>query len=86
MSSAKHAWMPYEKLSLFNQGRELLESLIKSNPENIELRYIRYCIQLNIPSFLGYDNRVSDKLFLQLHLKQIDDAELNQMVQSILTK
>lgn len=60
-----HSYNPYTKLSYFNKGKNTLEQIIEKNPDNVELRYLRYCIQTNVPSFLGYySNKNEDKKVL----------------------
>lgn len=66
MIKANHQISPIQKLSSFRNGKKLLEKAIDAAPTDIELRYIRYAIQISIPSFLGYkDNLNEDKAFLQ---------------------
>ncbi len=53
---SKYVKFPTTKFKFFKRGKELLNSLIEKNPKNIELRYIRYIFQHQIPKFLGYYN------------------------------
>ena len=56
---------PWKKLRLFNNGKELLERMIKENPNDIEPRFVRLTIQKNAPSFLHYSSDlISDKNFI----------------------
>ncbi|CAA7387621.1 hypothetical protein [Chryseobacterium fistulae] len=51
--------------SLVKTGATHLESLIKSNPNNIELRVIRLSIQENLPKIVGYRGSLKeDKNFI----------------------
>lgn len=59
---AQYAFMPTSKLRYFNNGKYKIESAIKTEPDNPELRYIRLMVQLNAPSLLGYTKEVSDDL------------------------
>ena len=62
---AKYTVNPLKKLKYFNEGKSLLEKAIKSEPQNIELRYLRLAIQTNIPTFLNYSKNIdSDKILL----------------------
>ena len=38
----------------FNKGKALLESSIQNNSSSIELRFLRYSIQVNLPRILLY--------------------------------
>ena len=46
--------------SLVKTGATSLESIIKSNPNNIELRVIRLSVQENIPKIVGYRGSLKD--------------------------
>ena len=51
--------------SLVKNGATSLESIIKNNPNNIELRLIRLSVQENIPKIVGYRGSIKDdKAFL----------------------
>src|SRR4051812_28711448 len=54
MASAQYKINPLSKLSAFNSGKKMLEGAVNSDSINVEIRYIRYTIQNNAPSFLGY--------------------------------
>jgi len=65
MLMAKHVVLPTSKYAYFHEGRALLEKAIKAVPYSIELRFLRFCVQCNIPSFLGYnDAMLVDKIML----------------------
>ena len=55
-----YSYNPYNKLKYFNEGKNLLDKAIAINPANSELRFLRYTIQLNAPSFLGYNSNLND--------------------------
>lgn len=51
--------------ALVKSGATSLESIIKNNPNNIELRLIRLSVQENIPKIVGYRGSIKDdKAFL----------------------
>ncbi|WES96061.1 hypothetical protein P2W68_14515 [Chryseobacterium arthrosphaerae] len=51
--------------ALVKSGATSLESIIKSNPNNAELRLIRLSVQENIPKIVGYRGSLKDdKAFL----------------------
>ena len=51
--------------ALVKSGASSLEAVIKSNPNNAELRLIRMSIQENIPKIVGYRGSLKDdKVFL----------------------
>lgn len=87
MTSAKYKLNPATKISTFNSGKKILEATILSDTANLEARYIRYTIQQNAPSFLGYKtNLSSDKFFLIKHLASLrsSDPELFSSVYAYL--
>lgn len=85
MMMAKHVFNPFSKLSYFKKGKNILESAIQADQKNVELRFLRYTIQTNIPSFLNYDNNVeSDKAFLTKSLSKLNDMKLKKIISSYL--
>ena len=65
MMLAKTYKNPFTKLSYFNKGKRILEKTIKSNPENVELRFLRYAVQTKVPAILFYfDDMEDDKEIL----------------------
>ena len=55
---ASHVSWPGTKLDYFNEGKKKIESACLKNFWNAEIRYIRLMVQLNAPSFLGYNSNV----------------------------
>lgn len=87
MLMAKHAFNPYQKVKYFNEGKAILEKAIQSDKNNIELRYLRYTIQVNAPSFLGYQSNMNeDKTFLQQHVEGVTDTYLKTKIVSFLNR
>jgi len=72
------------KLTVFNEGKKLIEKAVSNDPENPEIRFIRFTVQSNIPSLLRYDNPEVDKKFIMdkliLQPGQIDNYIRKQMV------
>ncbi len=88
MIGAKYSFNPYTKLSYFNKGKEMLEKAVKAEPENVEIRFMRYCIQTNAPFFLNYSSNADvDKTIILKSWATINDIDLklkikNYMLQS----
>lgn len=54
-----------KRKSFVKSGATELESVIKSNPNNVELRLIRMSVQENIPKIVGYSkNLKEDKTYI----------------------
>jgi hypothetical protein len=85
MIMAKHCFSPISKLSYFSKGKNLLEQSINADKYNIELRFLRFALQINIPFFLGYKGAInSDKAFLINHYHKIEDSQLKHWLISFL--
>ncbi|MDQ3193258.1 MAG: hypothetical protein M3Q58_16870 [Bacteroidota bacterium] len=85
MMMANYVFNPYTKLKNFSNGKDLLEKSIKIDNNNIELRFLRFSVQTNAPSFLNYNNSIQqDKLFLMESVIQIKSNELKQLIISFL--
>ena len=85
MFMAKHTSNPFKKMGYFKDGKKILETQIKTEPANIELRFIRLCIQYHIPDFLGYkDNIEEDKGFLVTNLYKLQDEKTKDIIYNYL--
>ena len=81
---AEHSFNPLKKMSYFNNGKDRLEKAIVDDNLNVELRYLRLIIQLNVPSFLGYSSNIGmDKEHI-LRLIKIQKVSLGQSYINIL--
>ena len=68
MVKAKYIRFPFQKWKFFKKGKKKLEEAISKEPNFVELRWLRYCIQYSIPSFLNYNNnQLEDKDFIIKH-------------------
>ncbi len=75
---AKHAWNPYSKIRYLNLSDKLLKNAVTADPHNIEIRFMRFSIQHNVPHFLGYaKDLVADKeeMIRQLNQKNYGSAD-----------
>ena len=76
---AKHTWNPYSKMKQVANAEKTFEKAITADPHNLELRYLRYSVEHNLPKILGQSkNMYADR---QEMLKQIaqhatEDREL----------
>ena len=60
MKAAQFEKTAKDKMSLFNAGKKILESEIKSNDGNVEYRFLRLLIQENAPKQLKYNGNIED--------------------------
>lgn len=56
----KHDMNPITRIGYFNKGKSMLEYAISKEPDNIELIFYRYTVQVNVPSVLGYKSNLKD--------------------------
>ena len=61
-SSAACASFPLSKLKRFNQGKSKINQAVLNEPDNPEIRFIRYSIQSKAPAFLGYNTEIENDL------------------------
>ncbi len=78
---AKRAFSPFEKIKIFNTGRNLLEYSIYTDKSNLELRFLRFCVQTNLPFILGYSKNIKgDKEFILKNWNYLEDKDLKERI------
>lgn len=81
MMMAKHVIDPFSKLYHFNKGKKIFNAAIIEDPDNPELRFLRFSVQAEAPGFLGYkENIEEDKEILMQEIGNIQDRELQKMI------
>jgi len=71
MLKSKASKFPLTKYKYFNEGSKKLDLSIVKEPEDVELRYLRFVFQTELPSFLGYDeNREEDLSYILMHFER----------------
>ena len=84
---ADFSYNPYNKFSFFNRGKALMEQAIKKDPANAEIRFLRFCVQTNVPFFLNYNSKINeDKLLILNAWSSITDEVLKQLIKDSLIK
>ncbi len=80
---AKYVLNPYSKYSYFRKGRQLIEYAVRECPTNIEIRFIRFCVQTNAPFFLGYNKNIDeDKIQILRAWGVISDFDLKTRIRN----
>lgn len=80
MQLAEHTFLPNRQLGYFRKGKAVLDQHIAENPADLEARYLRILVQLNVPSFIDYrDDFESDYAYLK---KEIGSSSLPEAFQS----
>ena len=80
----KYKYNPFYKLKLFTEHSRKLDLIVKNNFNNIEIRFLRYCVQKQTPRFLGYNDNL--ELDYQFIIQNIDihSKELQEYIHSTL--
>lgn len=76
---AKYVKLPFTKFKYFKKGKDLLDGLILKFPKRIELRYIRYIFQHQIPRFLKY-NSLKEKDFKFLIVGKLSKVKIQTLL------
>ena len=84
---AKFAKARSDKKEYFKEGVSLIESAVKAEPSNIEIRYIRMSVQENSPRFLGYHKNIEeDKEFILKNYATVTSKELKVIIKDFVLK
>ena len=75
---------PFEKYRICINQTTQLDSIIQTNPKNIEIRLLRYTIQHNCPSFLLYNRDMSNDIKMIKRYFSQEDASLQDHINAIL--
>jgi hypothetical protein len=87
MIQAHHSFNPYHKLSYFNKGKALVEKAILIDPQDVEIRFLRFCVQTNAPFFLRYNSDIlPDKAIILKGWGAITDLYLKEKIKSYMLK
>ena len=74
---------PFEKYKIFKTKTKQMDSIVRTNPKNIEIRLLRYALQKNSPYFLKYSsdlrsdlnyiksNLFKEKEYLQVYIENL---------------
>ncbi|OAQ42074.1 hypothetical protein A5893_02875 [Pedobacter psychrophilus] len=75
---AKHAWNPVSKMSYLSKGFDTINKAVAKDPNQLEVRFLRFSLQYYVPSFLGYSNNLmTDKNIIVSILKNSHVSKLN---------
>lgn len=84
---ANHVYSPITKLATFKEGKRNIEKAVLKEPANAEIRFVRFSVQKNAPSFLGYtSNLKEDSAFLKSHKNEIHSDIVLETIEKLLTK
>lgn len=68
---AKNSWNPYNKIKYLNLSGKTVQQAVNASPDDMEIRFVRFSIQSNLPHFLGLAKDLdADKNQILHQLKQ----------------
>ena len=74
---AKHAWNPVNKLSYLKQGFKTMDKAVAKDPNQLEVRFLRFSLQFYVPTFLGYSKNIdTDKVKIIDLIRKNDVVDL----------
>jgi hypothetical protein len=73
---AKHTFNPFSKMSYVNSALDKLNKAVTLNKNDIEIRYMRFSVESNMPSFLGLNKHIEDDK--NTIVKQLCTTNINQ--------
>ena len=84
---SKHAFNPINKLKYFNLGKDFLENAISKDQNDMELRFLRYAVQINVPFFLNYNSSIKkDKKLVFDGIPELKDLSVKKIVIDFMLK
>jgi hypothetical protein len=81
---AKQVWNPLEKLALAKQSQDTFARAIEINPNHLEIRFLRYSIQLSLPHYLYLSKDLAEDK--SLIIKLIQEIKPTDMSKENLTR
>lgn len=78
-------WNWFRKLEYLNESRALFIEAVKKDPNNVEIRFLRFTVEDRIPSYLGYsDHMEDDKDIILKYLENYDSKSINPEISNFL--
>ncbi len=75
-----------DRISFFREGKKMIETAIKSDPDNIELRMIRLSVQTNAPRITRYRKNIEeDKQYLLQYIDNVSSSTLKKFIKGFMT-
>lgn len=75
---AKESWNPFSKLAYIRKYDQLMEKATDQSPNNIEIRFLRFSIEYNLPEWLGMSDHISEDIhYISNHTADIEQLMLH---------
>ncbi len=81
---AKHSWNPISKVSYLKKGFNIINKAVKKDPDQLEVRFLRFSLQYYVPSFLGFSEHLEADKNKIIDLLRTHDAAALHLDKSIL--
>ena len=75
---------PYTKYKIFKNSIKKLDRMIILNPQYIEIRFLRYLVQLNSPKILGYYTHIENDYKLIMSNINSETEDLQNFISTII--
>ncbi|HEY8401491.1 MAG TPA: hypothetical protein VIK89_09530 [Cytophagaceae bacterium] len=86
----KHAFFVTRKVAYVKRSLRMFEEAVRKDPENIEIRYLRFSIEHHLPAFLGMSDHLQEdvqhivKNACKASEYSIDKEYLSQMIEFLI--
>ncbi|MEM9023995.1 MAG: hypothetical protein AAGB22_09650 [Bacteroidota bacterium] len=78
---ARNQWNPFTAFRYLKLSRTTLTAAVAKDPGNIEIRFLRFAVQRNIPSYLGFSRNLDeDRDFIYRNLDQFHRPDLSPQI------
>ncbi|MBN8704452.1 MAG: hypothetical protein J0L62_01145 [Bacteroidetes bacterium] len=82
----KHVWNPVKKLDWLDLGSETMKKAVSMDPENVEIRFLRFTWQHHLPGFLNRSTDLeADRKVILAGLKSGKEAQDPQLKKNVIT-
>lgn len=78
---SKYLESSLEKLEYFKNGAKKIEKAVSEDSNNIEIRFVRFVIQINAPGFLNYDENIDEDKAILLEHYSGASSSVQKMIQ-----
>ena len=81
LMQCKFTKKPLQRINYFVAGKTNIEQAIKMNPKSVELRFLRYSVQRQLPRFLFYFSELNNDLqFIRENVNKIQNQQTKKFI------
>ncbi len=78
------------KLRYFKRGKNSFEEAVQDDPDNLEIRFLRYAVKINVPGFLNYNDYAVDEDFIiqnmDAYIQQSNFSEISMNIANFMVE